>query len=105
MYLVEQEVVELEVKVTMNHIKSSPTTAAVEPQPFTCRWVPGSMSRVRIRGTDNEADISVARLERFVGREQIGQLYLAGRLNFAMDAKTWDAVRRDPPGPSFTTRS
>ena len=62
------------------------------------------MNRVRIRGTDNEVDISVGRLECFVGREQIGQLYLAGRLDFAMDAKTWDAVCRDPSNLSFTTR-
>ncbi|HEX2863285.1 MAG TPA: hypothetical protein VHN99_01845 [Deinococcales bacterium] len=54
------------------------------------------MSQVRVRGGETEAEVPVARLERLLGRNSIGELYLAGRLRISMDPKTWEEVRRDP---------
>lgn len=45
----------------------------------TCRWVPGTLDRVRVRFQHHEVILELRHVARHFGREALDSLYLTGR--------------------------
>lgn len=57
----------------------------------TCRWVPGTLDRVRVGG-EPEITLSLEQFRAVAGGEAVNALYLRGQVAFRCDAALWSTV-------------
>jgi len=52
-----------------------------------CRWVPGTLDRIRLRLEDSELEVGIDQFERVLGGHALHDLYLKGVVRLSLDAR------------------
>ena len=52
-----------------------------------CRWVPGTLDRVRLLLEDRELEVGIDQFERVLGGHALHDLYLKGVVRLSLDAQ------------------